>query len=206
MTVRPATASPSTATPDRTVAGFVTRLRERPTCAAVVGDAYLDRALASDAPIIFILRGDGFALREPIERIHAAHKLAAIHLDLVDGLAADAHGVGWLARCGADAIISSQGRLMPAIRREGCLAIHRVLLSRRSHLEGAMKAAARAAPDVLEVLPGILLPSITQLLPRLGIPVLAGGFVRSAEDVRAVMAAGASGITTSQVDLWADPA
>jgi glycerol uptake operon antiterminator len=65
-----------------------------------------------------------------------------------------------------------------------------------------MKAAARAAPDVLEVLPGILLPSITQLLPRLGIPVLAGGFIRSADDVRAVMSAGAAGITTSQADLW----
>lgn len=205
MTARPALAPAASATIDRTVGGFVARLREQPCCAAVVADGLLDRALASAAPIVFILRGDGLALREPIERIHAAGKLAAIHLDLVDGLAADPHGVGWLARSGADAIISSQGRLMPAIRREGCLAIHRVLLSRRSHLDGAMKAAARAAPDVLEVLPGILLPSITQLLPRLGIPVLAGGFIRSAEDVRAVMAAGAMGITTSQADLWAGP-
>jgi glycerol uptake operon antiterminator len=65
-----------------------------------------------------------------------------------------------------------------------------------------MKAAARAAPDILEVLPGILLPSITQLIPRFGIPVLAGGFIRSADDVRAVMAVGARGVTTSQAELW----
>jgi glycerol-3-phosphate responsive antiterminator len=35
--------------------------------------------------------------------------------------------------------------------------------------------------------------------------VLAGGFIRSTDDVRAVMAAGAAGVTTSQADLWGDP-
>jgi glycerol uptake operon antiterminator len=198
VTTRPAT----DVRPERSVADFVVRLRSRPCCAAVVGAPFLDGALDSDAAIIFILRGDGLELSESIARIHRAGKLAAIHLDLVDGLAADTHGVGWLARSGADAIITSHGRLVPAIRHAGCLAIHRVLLSRRGNLDSAMKAAARAAPDILEVLPGILLPSITQLLPRLGIPVLAGGFIRSAEDVRAVMAAGARGVTTSQADLW----
>lgn len=198
MIARPAAGAP----PERSVAEFVARLRARPCCAAVVSANYLEGALASEAAIVFVLRGDGLELREAISRIHAAGKLAAIHLDLVDGLAADAHGVAWLARSGADAIITSHGRLVPAIRREGCLAIHRVLLSRRGHLDSAMKAAAKAAPDILEVLPGILLPSITQLLPRLGIPVLAGGFIRDVGDVRAVMAAGARGVTTSQAELW----
>jgi glycerol uptake operon antiterminator len=204
MTVRTAE-HPARTSGDRSVAGLAARLRDHPCCAAVVEESTLDRALESASPLVIILRGDGLALRDPIERIHVAGKLAAIHLDLVDGLEADVHGVSWLARCGADAIISSRGGLMPAIRREGRLAIHRVLLSRRSHLDAAMKAAARAAPDVLEVLPGILLPSITQLLPRLGIPVLAGGFVRRPEDVRAALAAGATGVTTSQVDLWGQP-
>lgn len=198
MITRPAT----DARPERSVAEFVARLRTRPCCAAVVNPTYLEDALASEAAIVFILRGDGLELRSSIARIHAAGKLAAIHLDLVDGLSADIHGVSWLARSGADAIITSHGRLVPAIRREGCLAIHRILLSRRGHLDSAMKAAAKAAPDIIEVLPGILLPSITQLIPRFGIPVLAGGFIRSADDVRAVMAAGARGVTTSQVELW----
>jgi glycerol uptake operon antiterminator len=190
------------ARPERSVAEFVARLRARPCCAAVVGPGHLDRALESEVEIVFILRGNGLELRPAISSIHAAGKLAAIHLDLVDGLAADTQGVSWLARSGADAIITSHGRLIPAIRRDGCLAIHRVLLSRRGHLDSAMKAAARAAPDILEVLPGILLPSITQLIPRFGIPVLAGGFIRSADDVRAVMAVGARGVTTSQAELW----
>lgn len=185
-----------------TVAGFVRRLADAPCCAAIVGDEHLDGALRSRAPIIFVLRGNGLRLGPTMERIHRAGKLGAVHLDLVDGVAADARGVAWVARSGADAIITSHGRLMPAIRAEGCLAIHRVLLSRRSHLDTALSAAARAHPDILEVLPGVLLPAITQLLPRLGIPLLAGGFVRSPDDVRRAMAAGAVGVTTSAAELW----
>lgn len=185
-----------------TVAGFVRRLAASPCCAALVGEEHLERALASRAPIIFVLRGNGLRLGPTIERIHAAGKLGAVHLDLVDGIAADARGVAWIARSGADAIITSHGRLMPVIREEGRLAIHRVLLSRRSYLDTALSAAARARPDILEVLPGVLLPAITQLLPRLGIPLLAGGFIRSVEDVRGAMAAGAVGVTTSAADLW----
>ena len=96
MITRPAPVAPRT--PERSVAEFVARLRDAPCCAAVVGEPYLDLALDSAAQIVFVLRGDGLGLRESISRIHAAGKLAAIHLDLVDGLSADAQGVAWLSR------------------------------------------------------------------------------------------------------------
>ncbi len=165
-------------------------------------DEHLDTALASRAPIVFILRHNGFKLEHAVARVHAAGKLAAVHLDLVDGIAADMRGVAWIARSRADAIITSHGRLIAAIREEGCVAIHRLLLSRRGHIDTAMKAVARAHPDILEVLPGVVLPQVIQLMPRLGIPLLAGGFVRTEADVRAVMAAGAVGVTTSATELW----
>lgn len=184
------------------VDAFVRRLASFPCCAALVDERHLDAALGSHAPVVFILRGNGLRLAPTIERIHRAGKLAAVHIDLVDGVAADARGVAWIARSRADAIISSHGRLMPAIREEGCVAIHRVLLSRRSHIDTAMHAVARAHPDILEVLPGVVLPSVIQLMPRLGIPLLAGGFVRSAADARAILAAGAVGVTTSAAELW----
>src|SRR4051812_49510471 len=85
---------------------FVERLRETPCCAAIVEPTQLGDALASVAPIVFILRGNGLELAPVIERVHAAGKLVAAHLDLVDGLRPDRRGVAWLARAGADAIIT----------------------------------------------------------------------------------------------------
>lgn len=183
-------------------ADFVAHLGTAPCCAAIVGDGQLDAALASRAPVIFILRGNGLTLAPVVERVHAAGKLVAAHLDLVDGLRADHTGVSWLARSGVDAIITSHGQLIAVIRQEGVTAIQRLLLSRRSHLDSAVSAIARSSPDIVEVLPGVILPAVAHLMPQFGVPLLAGGFVRTEADVRALLAAGAVGVTTSSHGLW----
>jgi glycerol uptake operon antiterminator len=114
----------------------------------------------------------------------------------------DRAGVAWLAHAGADAIISSQGQLVPAIRREGVVAIHRLLLIRHSLMEAAFGAASKSGADILELLPGVILPDIAPLMPRLTVPLLAGGFIRTEAEARAVLAAGAAGVTTSSTNLW----
>ena len=185
-----------------TASEFVARLADAPCCAAIVADARLDIALRSRAQIIFMLRGNGLELGDIVRRVHDGGKLVAVHLDLVDGLRADHWGVSWLARMGVDAVITSHGQLMSVIRNEGATAIHRLLLSRREHLDTAVSALARSRPDIVEFLPGVILPSLARLLPRLEVPLLAGGFIRTPLDARAVLAAGAIGVTTSSEGLW----
>ena len=186
----------------RATGEFLARLERSRCCAAIVSDEQLDLALASRTPIVFVLRGNGLALGPCIRRIHDAGKLAAVHLDLVNGVRADPRGVAWLAQLGADAIISSHGRLMPVIRSEGAVAILRLLLSRRTHLDTAFTAVSRAGPDIIEVLPGVILPSLATIMPDFGVPLLAGGFVRTEADAEDVLAAGATGVTTSAPNLW----
>ena len=181
---------------------FVARLADAPCCAAIVDGARLPAALASRAQAIFLLRGNGLELVDLVRRVHDAGKLIAVHLDLVDGLKADHWGVSWLARSGVDAVITSHGQLMSVIRNEGVTAIHRLLLSRREHLDTAVAALARSRPDIVEILPGVVLPAIAGLLPPLVVPMLAGGFIRTPLDARAVLAAGAIGVTTSSEGLW----
>jgi glycerol uptake operon antiterminator len=48
----------------------------------------------------------------------------------------------------------------------------------------------------------VILPSVIGFMPRFNVPVLAGGFVRTAADVQAILAAGALGATTSSQALW----
>jgi len=184
------------------LAGFVERLRDRPCCAAVTAPDQLDAAADSGAPIVFVLRGNGLELGATVDRVHAAGKLVAAHLDLVDGVRADPRGVAWLVRAGVDAVITSHGQLTPVIRSEGAIAIQRLLLSRRSYFDTAVAAISRSEPDLVEVLPGVILPAVAPLLPSFGAPILAGGFVRTATDARSVLAAGAIGFTTSTCELW----
>lgn len=181
---------------------FIARIAAEPCCAAITAGVSVDAALASRAPVLFILRGNGLSLLPLIRRIHAAGKLVAVHIDLVGGLRQDRSGVSWLADAGADAVISSHGQLMAAIRGDGMTAIHRLLLVRRSQLDSAAHAIARSGPHIVEVLPGVLLPAIVDRMPPFTVPVLAGGFIRTQSDVHAVMGAGALGVTTSSTALW----
>jgi len=179
------------------------RLADFPCGAAVKLDDDLEAALHSRPGVVFVLRGNGLELAPVVHRIHAAGRLAAVHLDLVDGLSTDAAGVRWLVRCGVDAIISSHGQAVGSARAEGVVAIQRVLCSTLTALELGLAAVGRANPDIVELLPGVILPEVADLvLPRLAVPLLAGGFIRDAGDVRSVLAAGALAVTTSERALW----
>lgn len=185
------------------MAELVSRFRRFPCGAAVKSAGDLDAALCSSAGAIFLLRGDGLELAPVVRRVHDAGKLAVVHLDLVDGVASDMAGVRWLGRCGADAIISSHGQAVRAVRAEGLIAIQRMLCVSEVAVELGLSAVRRSQPHLVELLPGVILPSVADLvLPRLSVPLLAGGFVRDAEDVRRVIAAGAMAVTTSERALW----
>ncbi len=81
--------------------------------------------------------------------------------------------------------------------------IQRLLLVDNSALETGVRTIARAAPDLVEVLPGIVFPEVAavlqQLLPG---PFIAGGFIRTAKDVAHVQAAGAILSSSSTYALW----
>jgi len=181
---------------------FMARMAASPCCAAITSDQVIEAAIASRVAILFVLRTDGLGLEALIDRIHGAGKLAAVHLDLVDGLRADRTAVRWLARAGVDAVISSRGQLMQAVQREGMVAIHRLLLVRHGLLESGFAAVSRSGADIVEVLPGAILPDVRALLPPLRVPLLAGGFIWTEEQARAVLAAGAAAVTTSAQHLW----
>ena len=166
-------------------------------------EAQLEAALDSPPRVVFVLRGDGLEIGSMLRRIHSAGKLAAVHLDLVDGLSSDISGVRWLVRSGADAIISSHSQAVRAVKAEGVTAIQRVLCLSELSVEHGMTAVSRSQPDIVELLPGVILPQVADLvLPGLAVPLLAGGFIRSAKDVEAVLEAGALAVTTTDAALW----
>ncbi len=190
------------ASPSMRPAQFLARLREAPCCAAITEDSLLDVALRSRVPAIFILRADGLSIEPTVRRIHDAGKLVAVHLDLVDGIKPDRAGVSWLAKAGVDGVISSHGQLMQAVRRDGMIAIHRLLLIRRGTLDSAIAAVSRSGADFVEILPGVILPELAWLRTSLNVPLLAGGFIRHESEARAAIKAGAVGVTTSTPALW----
>jgi len=174
-----------------------------PVAAAMKSNEDMEVALQSDALLLFLLKGDAFQIAPFITEAHHRGKGVVVHMDLVSGIGKDRAGIQYLRQVGVDAIITSRSQLVSAGRAEGLTTIQRLLLLDDSALDNGVRSIARAAPDIVEILPGIIFPEVAQTLQRLlpG-PFIAGGFIRTAADVARVQAAGSILSSSSTYALW----
>ncbi len=182
---------------------FLRLARQYPVAAAMKSDEDMQVALESDALLLFLLKGDAFQMAPFVTQAHQRGKGVVVHVDLVSGVGKDRAGIQYLRQMGVDAIITSRSQLVSAARAEGLTTIQRLLLLDDSALDTGVRTIARAAPDIVEILPGIIFPEIAQTLQRLlpG-PFIAGGFIRTAADVARVQTAGCILSSSSTYSLW----
>ena len=182
---------------------FLRLVHRFPVAAAVKSNDDMQVALESDALLLFILKGDAFQIAPFVAQAHQKGKGMVVHVDLISGIGKDRAGIQYLHEIGVDAIITSRSQLVSAGRAEGLVMIQRLLLVDDSALETGVRTISRAAPDFVEVLPGIIFPEIASTLQQvLPGPFIAGGFIRDAAEVARVKAAGAVLSSSSTYALW----
>ncbi len=182
---------------------FLRLAQKHPVAAAIKSHEDMDVALAADALLLFILKGDALQLGSFVTQAHKRGKGVVVHVDLVSGVGKDRAGIQYLRQIGVDAIITSKSHLIAAGRAEGLTTIQRLLLLDDSAFETGVRTIARAVPDIVEVLPGIIFPEVAARLQQsLAGPFIAGGFIRTAADVARVRAAGGILTSSSNYTLW----
>ncbi|GAC1363707.1 MAG: glycerol-3-phosphate responsive antiterminator [Ktedonobacteraceae bacterium] len=182
---------------------FLRLVQKYPVAAAIKSVEDQEKALSSDVALLFMLKGDAFSIEGFVTRAHELGKGVVVHIDLVNGLGKDRAGIQYLRQKGIDAIITSRSHLVAAGHAEGLVTIQRLLLLDHSALETGVKSIARAQPDLVEVLPGVIFPEVAlQLRQSLPGPFIAGGFIRTFADVKHVLAAGALLCSSSTYALW----
>jgi glycerol uptake operon antiterminator len=141
---------------------------------------------------------------QPIVDLAKSHaKKPILHADLIGGLKNDEYAAEYLCQIVKPAgIVSTRAGVVEKTKQNGLLAIQRLFLLDTNALEKSYALFERTKPDFVEVLPGIIPHMITEVQKRTGIPVFAGGLVRTVNDVEQALHAGASAVTTSNYELW----
>ncbi len=182
---------------------FLQLAQRYPVAAAIKSSEDMQIALTSNALLLFILKGDAFDLAQSVAQAHKDGRGVVVHVDLVSGVGKDRAGIQYLRQIGVDAIITSRSQLVSAGKAEGLVTIQRLLLAEDAALDTGVRTIARAAPDIVEVLPGIIFPDVAAILQSmLPGPFIAGGFIRTAADVTRVRAAGCILSSSSTYSLW----
>lgn len=149
----------------------------------------LDTHIAQIKPIVQLAKSCG---KKPL-----------LHADLIEGLKNDEYAAEYLCQVVKPAgLVSTRAGVISKTKQNGLLAIQRLFLLDSSALEKSYAMFARTKPDFIEVLPGVIPHMIAEVADRTGIPVIAGGLIRTEDDVQQALRAGAAAVTTSNGELW----
>lgn len=180
---------------------FVEAIRDAPVIAAVKNDEGLERALASESTVVFLLYGTILNIRELVQRVKAAGKQVFIHIDLVEGMSAKDISAEYIAsRTEADGIISTHPNLIRRARELGLLTIQRFFMLDSLSFANVLRQSSNA--DVVDVLPGTITSVISHLVQEVHQPLIASGLLLEKSDVVAALSAGASAVSTTSERLW----
>jgi glycerol uptake operon antiterminator len=183
---------------------FFQALRAKPVVAGLRRSTDVDGAIRHGVRVLFILGEDIFALQESVAKAHAHECLILAHIDLIKGVGRDEVGLRFLAReFRVDGVLTTRANLIGPAKREGLIVVQRLFVLDSESLETGLPAVQRAAPDAVEVLPGVILPLIATRLKGADLPpLIAGGLIQSRTQVEEILAAGAVAVSTSAEALW----
>ncbi|MEH6939289.1 glycerol-3-phosphate responsive antiterminator [Bacillus sp. JJ664] len=163
----------------------------------------LEKLLTSSYEYIVILDIHIGQLKSVVSLAKQHSKKVFLHVDLIHGLQSDGYAAEYLCQeFQPFGLLSTKSNVIIKAKQKGVVAIQRIFLIDSSAMEKSIALLEKTKPDFIEVLPGALTNVITEVKERTGIPILAGGFIRTTDDVKAALDAGATAITTSDKDLW----
>ncbi|WP_026907154.1 glycerol-3-phosphate responsive antiterminator [Paucisalibacillus globulus] len=164
---------------------------------------YFEKILNSQHEIVVFLETRVSQLKDLVNFAHQHNKKVFVHADLVKGLKADEYGIEYLVRnVKADGIISTRGNAISFVKKNNVIGILRLFALDSHALDNNLKMCKKVQPDYIEVLPGILPGILTEVHEKTGVPVIAGGLIRSEQDVLYALENGAKAVSTSNPELW----
>ena len=178
-------------------------LMDAPIIAAVKSDGELKKALDSECQVIFLLYGTLLNIDNLVQRVREKGKVCIVHIDLVEGLSSREVAVDGLVKlCRPDGIISTKASMIRRAQQLGLLAIQRVFLLDTMSLQNIQSQMDMNRPDFIEVLPGVIPSVIREITGATDIPIIAGGLIRSKQDVIQALQADAVAVSTSCAAVW----
>ena len=181
---------------------FIDLVEANPVVAAVKDDAGLEKCIASDIGVVFVLYGDIVSIPGIVSRLNAAGKTVLVHMDLITGLAPKEDFIH--AKTSAAGIISTRSNLIEHAASLGMNTVLRYFMIDSIALRNVQRQSeARVQPDIVEILPAILLPEfISKIKAITRVPLMASGLVTTKKEVLNALNAGAVAVSTTDQRLW----
>lgn len=178
-------------------------IRDFPIIAAIRDLNDINTVFSSNVDVIFLLTGDIINLEDIVHEIKKHKKIVFVHFDLVEGLGKDNKGVEYIStKIKPHGIISTRNNILTYAKQYGVFSIQRLFLLDSQALKTGLNSTKQIEPDAIEIMPGIIPSMINEIMKDIHHPVIAGGLVKTKDEVINALKAGAIAVSTSEKSLW----
>ncbi len=178
------------------------KLLRSPIILAIKDEVAFQEALSYNQKIVFLLYGDICTIGDHVKLAKEHGKTVFVHLDLIDGITNREICVDFINEfTEADGVISTKPRLLKYAKQYDFITILRIFMLDSMALENSFHNLEHCQPDLVEVLPGIATKSFALVKNNFDIPIIAGGLIRTKDDVLDAINHGASAISSTRLEL-----
>ncbi len=162
-----------------------------------------EKFLESDYEIGILLEVHIAQLKHISKMAERHGKKMIFHVDLIHGLKNDDYGTEYICQeFSPFGLISTKANVILKAKQRGVLSIQRMFLIDSHALGQSYRLIEKTRPDYIEVLPGTMPWMIKEVKEKTNIKILAGGLIRTPEEVKRAIESGADAVTTSKRELW----
>lgn len=183
---------------------FYDFIEANPVIASVKDDEGLDICCKKEEiKVIFVLYGNICSIKDIVEKIHLANKLAIVHIDLITGLSSKDIVVDFIKMySGADGIISTKPALVKRAKELGLYTVLRIFVLDSMAFKNIENQVFSGQPDIIEILPGLMPKIITKISKISRIPIIVGGLIDDKNDILEALNAGAIAVSATNPKVW----
>lgn len=182
-------------------------LLQRPIIAVVRRTDELEAALSSPAAIIELRASSLIELPQIVMRCREAGKALFLYPELLEGLGHSAASIEFLTRYARPTgIVSTKKQILNTAASLGLLTVYQIFMIDTQAFGTGVRNAQKIHCDAIEVMPGAIPNIVREVCTLIDKPVLCAGLVKTSEEIRVLLEAGARGIATSTRSLLYDAA
>ena len=108
----------------------------------------------------------------------------------------------FLKRMDADGILTTKTNMIRPAKEAGLITVQRFFILDSHSVDTALDSIRIAKPDVVEIMPGVVVKKIKEFADKVNTPILVGGLLEFKEEVDAAIEAGATAVSTADRILW----
>jgi glycerol uptake operon antiterminator len=182
---------------------LLARLNDNPLIASVKEEKNLEKAIASETRVVFLLTGNISVVKGYVDLYRRHDMLTFLHMEKIGGLSFDREGLEFVANFIKPAgIISTKKNILKAAKKLNLMTIQRLFFIDSDAVKNGIKAIDEIKPDAVEVMPARIPELITTIATQTKVTIITGGLLENRKQMIAALEHGARAVSTGTPDLW----